>query len=223
MPDQPDVRARELANHLRQRGITDAKVLEAILNVPRDQFVPPAMQSDAWEDRALPIACEQTISQPFMVALMTQELALTGAERVLEVGTGSGYQTAVLSRLAREVFTVERHAALSEAAREMLDGRLKLTNVRYRVGDGTIGWPDAAPFDRILVTAAAPDLPETLFQQLAEGGRIVIPIGSESQQQLNVIDRRDGKPVHFRSVSCRFVPLVGEHGWDGTDRTPRTQ
>lgn len=217
MPDQPDPRALVLVNHLRQRGISDANVLDALLSIPRDRFVPESFQSNAWADRALPIGCDQTISQPFMVALMTQELALTGSEKVLEIGTGSGYQTAVLSKLSREVFTVERHASLSHAARKLLEGQLQLTNLRFRVGDGTIGWPEEAPFDRILVTAAAPELPETLLNQLAEGGRIVVPIGSESQQQLHVVDRRNGDPVHFHSVSCRFVPLVGEHGWKGRD------
>lgn len=217
MPDQPDPRAQDLVNQLRQRGITDSNVLDALLKVPRNRFVQDSMQSQAWDDRALPIACDQTISQPFMVALMTQELALSGSEKVLEIGTGSGYQTAVLAQLAGDIFTVERHAALSEAARTLLEGQLQLANLRFRVGDGTVGWPEEAPFDRILVTAAAPDLPESLFEQLAEGGRIVVPIGSESQQQLHVIDRRNGEPVHFHSVSCRFVPLVGEQGWDGTN------
>lgn len=217
MPDQPDPRALELVNHLRQRGISDANVLDVLLSIPRDRFVPESIQSNAWDDRALPIGCDQTISQPFMVALMTQELALTGSEKVLEIGTGSGYQTAVLAKLSREVFTVERHKALSEAARKLLEGQLQLSNLRFRVGDGTIGWPEEAPFDRILVTAAAPELPETLLNQLAEGGRIVVPIGSESQQQLHVVDRRNGEPVHFHSVSCRFVPLVGEHGWKVRD------
>ncbi|WP_169979159.1 protein-L-isoaspartate(D-aspartate) O-methyltransferase [Tautonia rosea] len=214
MPDRPDPLALDLVNHLRQRGISNANVLDAILRIPRDQFVTDSIRSNAWEDRALPISCDQTISQPFMVALMTQELALTGSEKVLEIGTGSGYQTAVLARLAREVFTVERHAALSSEARKRLEDQLRLKILRFRVGDGTVGWPEEAPFDRILVTAAAPNLPISLFEQLAEGGRIVLPIGSESQQQLQVIDRKNGKPVPFHSVPCRFVPLVGEHGWN---------
>jgi protein-L-isoaspartate(D-aspartate) O-methyltransferase len=150
-----------------------------------------------------------------MVALMTQELGLSGEERVLEIGTGSGYQTAVLSKLAREVYTVERHRSLARVAQELLEGRLGYRNIHFLVGDGTLGWPEASPFDRILVTAAAPELPDSLFEQLAEGGRLVVPIGSEQSQQLHVIERRDGEPVDHVSVTCRFVPLVGREGWDG--------
>ncbi|RUL89558.1 protein-L-isoaspartate(D-aspartate) O-methyltransferase [Tautonia sociabilis] len=215
MLDPREPLARELVRQLRDRGIDDPRVLDAIADVPRDRFVPPSQLAMAWEDRALPIGCDQTISQPYMVALMTQELGLSGRERVLEIGTGSGYQTAVLSRLAAEVYTVERHEPLSRAARERLEGVLGRENVRFRVGDGTLGWPEEAPFDRILVTAAAPDLPDALFEQLAEGGRIVVPIGSEEYQQLHVIERRLGEPVDRQSVACRFVPLVGKEGWDG--------
>lgn len=221
MPDQPDSElAQDLVQHLRHRGISDPRVLDAMAEVPRDRFVSQSLQSRAWDDRALPIACDQTISQPSMVALMTQELALRGTEKVLEIGTGSGYQTAILSRLAREVFTVERHPALSRRAESLLRDGLHFKNLHFHVGDGTLGWPEAAPFDRILVTAAAPGLPESLFDQLVEGGRIVLPMGTADQQQLHVIDRRDGEPVDFRSVTCRFVPLVGQEGWNGHSCRP---
>jgi protein-L-isoaspartate(D-aspartate) O-methyltransferase len=215
MPGPHDPPATGLVRRLRDRGISDPRVLEAIASVPRHLFVPPSQREHAWEDRALPIGCDQTISQPFMVALMTQELGLSGGERVLEVGTGSGYQTAVLSGLAREVFTVERHRSLSRVSRELLEGRLGCRNVRFLVGDGTLGWPGASPFDRILVTAAAPDRPDSLFEQLGEGGRLVVPIGSEDSQQLHVIERRGGEAVDHATVTCRFVPLVGREGWDG--------
>lgn len=220
MPAPPDADGRELARLLRGRGITDPRVLEAVAEVPRDRFVPEDLQAVAWEDRALPIGCDQTISQPFMVALMTQELALAGPERVLEIGTGSGYQAAILSKLAREVVTIERHEALAERAAALLVGELGYENIRFVVGDGTLGWPEDAPYDRIIVTAAAPELPEALFDQLTEGGRIVVPIGDEENQTLHVVERRDGRPVDRPSVACRFVPLLGRGGWDGHARRP---
>ncbi|QDV37084.1 protein-L-isoaspartate(D-aspartate) O-methyltransferase [Tautonia plasticadhaerens] len=220
MPDPHDHPAEELCRQLRARGIHDDRVLGAIASVPRDRFVPASRRDAAWEDRALPIGCDQTISQPFMVALMTQELGLRGDERVLEIGTGSGYQTAILSALARAVFTVERLEPLSRDARGLLEGSIGCRNVHFLVGDGTLGWPEAAPYDRILVTAAAPELPSLLFEQLGEGGRLVVPIGSEQSQQLYVVERRGGEPVEHASVTCRFVPLVGERGWDGHPRGP---
>jgi protein-L-isoaspartate(D-aspartate) O-methyltransferase len=162
----------------------------------------------------VPIGLDQTISQPFIVAVMTLELALTGTERVLEIGTGSGYQTAVLSELAAEVFTIERHPTLSLRARGILDG-LGRTNIRYRIGDGSLGWPDQAPFDRILIAAAAPDLPATLFDQLAEGGLLVVPLGDEEAQDLTVVRKHDGRPVRRAIMPCRFVKLIGAEGWAG--------
>jgi len=152
------------------------------------------------------------MSQPVIVAIMTQELALRGRERVLEIGTGSGYQTAVLSRLASQVFTVERLAVLSLRARGILDG-IGCDNVRYRIGDGTLGWPDEAPFDRILVTAGAPSFPHELFRQLAEGGILIVPIGEQKGQQLTVTRKQNQEPVSEEILACRFVKLIGEEGW----------
>jgi protein-L-isoaspartate(D-aspartate) O-methyltransferase len=154
------------------------------------------------------------MSQPFMVAVMTVELALTGSERVLEVGTGSGYQTAILSALASQIFTIERHATLSLRARSILDG-LGRTNIRYRVGDGTLGWPEEAPFDRVLVTAAAPIFPGALFAQLSEGGILIAPLGEESTQTLTSIRKQAGRPVSRTLMACRFVKLIGAEGWSG--------
>lgn len=213
MPNLRRPLGQELARILRRRGITDPRVLGAIAAVPRDHFVPRDLRASAWDDRALPIGSSQTISQPYMVALMTQELDLTGSECVLEIGTGSGYQTAILALLAREVFTIERIEDLSRTAEERLRASIDRAEVHFRVGDGTLGWPDAAPFDRILVTAAAPELPGPLFEQLRDGGRIVVPIGAEDYQTLHVIDRRGDSPVESRSVDCRFVPLIGQEGW----------
>jgi protein-L-isoaspartate(D-aspartate) O-methyltransferase len=205
-PDAPMVQL------LRQRGIRDARVLDAIARVPRVNFVPPEDRDLAEADSALAIGCEQTISQPFIVAVMTVELALTGTERVLEIGTGSGYQTAILARLAAEVFTIERHATLSLRARGVLDG-LGYTNIRYLVGDGTLGWAAEAPFDRAIVTAAAPRVPGPIFDQLTEGGLMVIPIGDEHAQRLTVVRKREGRMVLREGIGCRFVPLIGREGW----------
>ena len=212
MPSPRESPGEEIARQVREKGIRDPRVLGAMARLPRARFVPPETRDMAGEDRAVEIGLEQTISQPFIVAAMTIELALTGAERVLEIGTGSGYQAAVLALLAEEVFTVERFAELSLRARGVLDG-LGLENIRYRIGDGTLGWPEEAPFDRIIVTAAAPSLPPSLFEQLAEGGRIVAPIGDDELQQLTVVRKVKGQPRSREVMSCRFVKLVGEEGW----------
>ncbi len=212
MPSPRESPGEEIARQVREKGIRDPRVLGAMARLPRARFVPPETRDLAGEDRAVEIGLEQTISQPFIVAAMTIELALTGAERVLEIGTGSGYQAAVLALLAEEVFTVERFAELSLRARGVLDG-LGLENIRYRIGDGTLGWPEEAPFDRIIVTAAAPSLPPSLFEQLAEGGRIVAPIGDDELQQLTVVRKVKGQPRSREVMSCRFVKLVGEEGW----------
>jgi protein-L-isoaspartate(D-aspartate) O-methyltransferase len=201
-----------IARQVREQGIRDPRVLEALSHVSRAKFMTPETRRLAQADRAVPIGCDQTISQPLMVAVMTLELALTGTERVLEIGTGSGYQTAILSELAESVFTVERHATLSLRARGILDG-LGRTNIRFRTGDGTLGWPEEAPFDRILVTAGAPALPAPLFDQLAEGGLLVLPLGDEQSQELTVVIKRDGQPVRRRIMGCRFVKLIGSEGW----------
>lgn len=201
-----------IARQVRERGVTDPRVLDALARVGRAGLLPPEYRGAAEEDRAVPIGFDQTMSQPFIVAVMTVELALTGPERVLEIGTGSGYQTAVLAALAAEVFTVERHATLSLRARGCLDG-LGLSNVRYRTGDGSVGWPEEAPFDRVLVTAAAPAFPAALFAQLAEGGILVAPLGGQESQTLTVVRKQDGHPASRPLMACRFVKLIGEEGW----------
>ncbi len=194
------------------RGIRAPRVLEALLAVPRHDFVPADYVSIAYADQPLPIGEGQTISQPFMVAAMTEALELTGTERVLEVGTGSGYQAAVLSLLAAEVYTVESHASLALAARQRLE-RLGYSNVHIHVGDGTLGLPSAAPFDAIVVSAAAPRVPPPLLEQLAEGGRLVIPVGPADHQELFQVRKTGGQTTSLFLHDCRFVPLVGRHGW----------
>lgn len=198
---------------LRDRGITDERTLAAMAKVPRQLFVPSELREHAYDDRALPIECRQTISQPFIVAWMTELLQLHGGERVLEIGTGSGYQTAVLSSLCREVVTVERHEHLSLIARSRLE-QLGYTNVEFHVGDGTLGWPDRAPYDACLVAAASPRVPAALTEQLAPNGRLVIPVGSESEQEMVIITKDADGRLHQRSRGgCRFVKLIGEQGW----------
>ncbi len=201
-----------LARLLQQRGIADRAVLRAMAALDRERFVPPEVRGAAGEDRSLPIGLEQTISQPYIVAAMTEALGVEPGHRVLEIGTGSGYQTAVLAGLVGAVYTVERLPLLSLRARGVLDG-LGLTNVHYRVGDGSLGWPEAAPFDRILVTAGAPALPPALFEQLVEGGRLVAPLGPADHQELTVVERREGQPESRVLMGCRFVPLLGAGGW----------
>lgn len=202
----------ELCEHLRERGITDERVLAAIADVPRERFVPAELLPDAYADIALPIGEGQTISQPYIVALMSEALHLSGEETVLEIGTGSGYQAAVLSKLCRHVVTVERLNALSEPTQELLLD-LGYSNISYYIGDGTLGCQEEAPFDGILVTAAAPDIPNPLFRQLKEGGRLIIPVGTMESQSLLAIEKRNGLPVSEELCECRFVKLIGDAGW----------
>lgn len=194
------------------RGVRDARVLAALREVPRHFFVPEGLRSSAYDDRALPIADAQTISQPYIVAIMTELLGPGPAHRVLEIGTGSGYQTAILSQLAGRVISIERHPGLASAA-----GRLfttyGITNVEVHVGDGTEGWPAEAPFDRILVTAGAPSIPDALREQLADGGRLVIPVGPSGFQHLTIVDRAGTRYTEQQHDACVFVPLIGRHGW----------
>ncbi|UCH44746.1 MAG: protein-L-isoaspartate(D-aspartate) O-methyltransferase [Nitrospiraceae bacterium] len=197
---------------LRPRGIKDEGVLHAMATVERHLFVSEDLQESAYDDCALPIGCGQTISQPYMVALMTELLHLEGHERVLEIGTGSGYQTAVLSMLASEVYTVERIPSLAERAQALLE-RLGYKNVQVRISDGTIGLPSQSPFDAILVTAGAPEIPEEYIGQLKVGGRLVIPIGSRYSQVLYQIRRTETGIEKSDSTGCVFVPLIGEKGW----------
>ena len=204
--------AADLAGLLRRRGIRDERVLTAIGRVPRALFVPEELRRNAYDDRALPIGHGQTISQPFMVATICAALELDGGERVLDVGTGSGYQAAVLAELAEEVVTVERVPELAERARVTL-AHAGYERVDVRQGDGTLGVPDRAPFDAIAVAAAAPAVPEALYEQLGAGGRIVLPVGSRYDQWLEVVVRGPEGPVVARSVPCRFVPLIGSEGF----------
>lgn len=201
-----------VAEQLRGRDVEDERVLAAMERVPRELFVPPELASHAYEDAALPIGHGATISQPYMVARICEALGLHGRERVLDVGTGSGYQAAVLAELAAEVDTIERVPELAAQARANLEAA-GYERVRVHVGDGTLGVPDRAPFDAIAVAAAAPELPQTLYGQLAERGRLVLPIGLREAQELQVIVRSPEGPAVLRSVPCRFVPLLGEEGF----------
>lgn len=198
-----------LREHLRRRGIHDRRVLQAIQDTPRERFVPPEAQEQAYADTALGIDCGQTISQPYIVALMTEALNLTGSEKVLEIGTGSGYQTALLSALAARIVSIERHAELSAQAAQRL-AELGCSNVRLEIGDGTRGWPEEAPYDRILVTAAADVCPPALLDQLAEGGVLLMPLGGPGDQELVRWEKRGGKLERQSLGGCRFVPLVGD-------------
>lgn len=211
--DWESLRNEMVDSQLVPRGITDQRVLGAMREIPRHMFVAPGMEARAYGDHALPIGDGQTISQPYMVALMTQALELGGAERVLEIGTGSGYQAAILSRLAEQVFSVERVPALATRARELLEG-LGMSNVAIRTGDGTIGWKEFEPYDRIIVTAGAPDVPQSLVDQLADPGAMVVPVGSRGLQQLRVIRKNKGRVTFVEAGGCVFVPLVGREGWE---------
>ena len=206
-----DLRSSMVADQLVQRGIRDPRVLDAMSRVPRHLFVPAEAVPLAYADRALPIGNGQTISQPYMVAVMTQALALRGGERVLEIGTGSGYQATILGELAREVITIERHPELAETARVRL-ASLGYQSISVIVGDGTAG-DVGVPYDAILVTAGAPRVPESLKAQVADGGRLVIPIGSYGHQELTVIVRQGDALVESVHESCVFVPLVGRQAW----------
>jgi protein-L-isoaspartate(D-aspartate) O-methyltransferase len=206
-------RRRMVETQLVARGIKDRRVIEAMLKVPRHIFVDEAMSAQTYSDTSLPIGEKQTISQPYMVALMTELLQLNGTEKVLEIGTGSGYQAAILATIADRVYTVERIRPLALRARKALDS-LRLLNVNIRIGDGTDGWEAEAPFDAILVTAGAPDVPETLIAQLKTGGRLIIPVGSRTEQTLvKVTKQEDGSGYRETSIPCRFVKLVGRLGW----------
>jgi protein-L-isoaspartate(D-aspartate) O-methyltransferase len=202
-----------VAEQLRGRGIRDERVLAAMERVPRELFVPEEGRHLAYTDAALPIGAGQTISQPFMVALICEQLALCGDERVLDVGTGSGYQAAVLAELAAEVHSIERVPELAESAGAALAAAGYAARVQVRVGDGTLGLPEHAPYGAIAVAAAAPVMPEALYEQLEERGRLVVPVGSRGGQRLEVIVRTPEGPAVLKSVPCRFVPLVGAKGF----------
>ena len=205
-------RARMVEEQLKARGMTDGRLLGAFRKVPRHLFVPKELQQEAYADHPLPIGFGQTISQPYIVALMISRLYLQGHERVLEIGTGSGYETAILAELALEVFSVERIPELLLVVTERLNG-LGYLNVHLTPGNGSLGWPEYAPYDAIIVSAAAPEIPTPLLEQLADQGRLVLPIGPQDTQMLVEVEKRHGT-IHQREVaSCTFVPLMGQHGW----------
>jgi len=210
--DYKQARERMVKTQLIPRGITDPRVLAAMGKVPRHLFVEEALRGEAYNDHPLPIGHKQTISQPYIVALMTQALELKGDEHVLEIGTGSGYQTAILAELCEKVYTIERIRPLLEKARKTL-WELGYTNILFKAFDGTLGWKEYAPFDAIIVTAGAPKIPQPLLDQLTEGGRLVIPVGGRFSQDLIKITKKNRQFIQKNLGSCRFVDLVGVHGW----------
>lgn len=208
------LREEMVKRQLIPRGISDKRVLETFLRVEREKFVPPSVREDAYGDFPLSIGEGQTISQPYMVALMTQCLKLAGEEKVLEIGTGSGYQTAILAWLSREVYSVERIPSLASKAKKLLK-QMGYTNVRIFVGNGTLGLEEYAPYDRIMVTASAKEVPSPLIEQLNEEGVMVIPVGDAYSQELKIIEKKKGGKISSRTVErCVFVPLIGQYGWE---------
>ena len=205
-------RERMVKNQLIPRGIKDKEVLRVMGKVPRHRFIEEALVGEAYNDHPLPIGHKQTISQPYIVALMTEALELTGNEKVLEIGTGSGYQTAILAELAQKVYTIERVRPLMEKARKLL-AELGLMNILFKAFDGTLGWGEYQPYDAILVTAGAPKMPRPLLDQLVEGGRMVIPIGNKFSQELIKVTRVEDRYEEKNLGGCRFVDLIGIHGW----------
>lgn len=207
-----EAQRQQLIETLRTAGVRDERVLAVLANTPREMFVDDEQREYAYADRALPISMGQTISQPLMVAMMTQALQLNGRERLLEIGTGSGYQTAVLAHLAAHVYSIERHQQLAYQAALHLE-QFGIQNVALYVGDGSLGWPAEAPYDGIIVTAAAPEIPTPLLEQLVIWGKLVIPVGSQERQDLLVVHRAPWGPETRSLGKCVFVPLVGEEGW----------
>ena len=205
-------RNRMVQEQLINRDIVDPATIKAMSEVPRHLFVDDAMQGRAYGDHPLPIGAGQTISQPYIVATMTQALGLTGTEKVLEIGTGSGYQAAVLSRICDQVYTVERINSLLARARKIFD-KLRYYNIRSKLDDGTMGWPDNGPYDAIIVTAGGPEVPEPLVDQLSDNGRLIIPVGDQHVQELQLVQKNEGQVEMSCLASVRFVDLVGEHGW----------
>jgi len=206
-------RAHMVEEQLRSRGIRDPRVLAAMGKVPREEFIASENFNDAYADHPLPIGAGQTVSQPYIVAAMVEALELRPGDRVLEVGTGTGYEAAILGELAAEVWTIERHKELAEKAREIL-ARLGYANVHAVQGDGSLGLPEQAPFDKILVAAAAPRIPESLVAQLVDGGRLVVPLGNRYEQQVQMVHKVGAETVVTECDRCRFVPLVGQEGWE---------
>lgn len=214
--DYERLREEMVRTQLIPRGIKDQRVLGVMRKVPRHLFVDSSMLSNAYSDMALPISDGQTISQPYMVAVMTELLDLTGNEKVLEIGTGSGYQAVILAELSKEVYTMERIGALVSRVEKLLNS-LKYNNVHVKLANGTLGWPEAAPFDRIIITAGAPNVPEPLLDQLAPGGVLIAPVGGRYSQQLLKIKKTEDRITEEYHTPCVFVPLVGKHGWESDD------
>ncbi len=211
--DYSVARRRMVEQQIVERGVTDKRVIDVMNTIPRHLFVEAGLQGHAYGDASLPIGEKQTISQPYMVASMTAALELQGDERILEIGTGSGYQTAVLSKLVRRVYSIERIASLAARARKVLD-KLQVSNVNIKIGDGTIGWCDQSPFAGILVAAGSPDVPTKYLDQLDVGGKLVMPVGGQDKQTLiRVTCLGDGRFEREQLMGCRFVPLIGEQGW----------
>ena len=208
----PAIALRRLIKTLREKGISDERVLDAFGKVPRHLFVDGGMYAQAYDDNALPIGFGQTISQPYIVALMTELLKLKKDEKILEIGTGSGFQTALLAQFSRRVYTIERNRELGETSRKRLC-EMGYLNVAFKIGDGSLGWPQHSPFHKIIVTAAAPVLPHTLLGQIAVGGRIVIPVGDQHHQDLMVYEKTDHGIEESCAAQVVFVPLIGQQGW----------
>ncbi len=210
--DYEILRKRMVQEQLIPRGIKNPTVLNVFSKIERHKFIPESLRSSAYADFPLSIGEGQTISQPYIVALMTECLDLTGKEKVLEIGTGSGYQTAILAELAGEVYSIERFEVLTERAQTLLS-ELGYKNIKIKVGDGTLGWEEAAPFDRIIITAASPKIPLPLIEQLADSGKLILPLGESLAQVLTLVEKKEGKLKSMDICGCVFVPLVGKHGW----------
>ena len=216
MIDFKSLQEEMVTQQIMRRGVVTPRVIEAFKKVPRHLFVPEQFQSHSYNDHPLPIGEGQTISQPYIVALMTNLLDISGEDKILEIGTGSGYQAAILAELGKEVYTTERHKLLAERAEKILK-ELNYQNVKVLVGDGTKGWKEFSPYQKIIVTASAPDVPQPLFIQLDEMGKLVIPIGGRWSQDLILIEKRKGKMIRKSVCGCVFVPLIGEYGYRETD------
>lgn len=210
--DYEILRKRMIQEQLIPRGIKNPTVLNVFSKIERHKFIPESLRNGAYADFPLSIGEGQTISQPYIVALMTECLDLTGKEKVLEIGTGSGYQTAILAELAGEVYSIERFEVLTERAQTLLS-ELGYKNIKIKVGDGTLGWEEAAPFDRIIITAASPKIPLPLIEQLADSGKLILPLGESLAQVLTLVEKKEGKLKSMDICGCVFVPLVGKHGW----------
>jgi protein-L-isoaspartate(D-aspartate) O-methyltransferase len=211
-----ELREKMVEEQIAGRGVKDARVLEVFKKVERHKFVPEELRPSAYADFPLPIGESQTISQPYMVALMSECLKLQGEEKILEIGTGSGYQAAILAHLAREVYSIERFPALARRAQNVFS-ELGLVNIKVKVGDGTLGWPEEAPFDRIIITAATPRIPLPLAEQLKEGGILLLPLGESFSQVLTVVEKKQDKLESTQVCGCVFVPLVGKFGCIGAE------